>query len=363
MKILWASHRDIRNPKAGGSERLIYEVAKRLVLRGHDITWLTGGWNGAKKSERLDGILIRRYYGQLGPHLALPFVIQQMHDIDVVVDDLSHALPWLSPIITSTHGVAHFYHMHAKTLPGQVPYPLSLILSKVERLYPIIYRNWPFVTISESSRTDLERIGIDSNRIVVIHPGVDTNLFTPGDKTHFPQLIYFGGMRPYKRPEHAIYALDNLVKEDISVHLVMVGDGPSLPMLRETVRKMRLDTNITFVGKVSDEKLAAIVRESWINIHCSVSEGWCLSAMEAAASGVLTVGYSVAGLKESVKERVNGILVEDGNISALSSAIKGAIENTLDYANRCRKHAEKYSWDNAAELWESLLIKAISREI
>ena len=70
MKMLWASHRDIRNPKAGGSERLIYEVAKRLVIRGHDITWLTGGWNGAKKSENLDGISIRRYYGQLRPHLA-----------------------------------------------------------------------------------------------------------------------------------------------------------------------------------------------------------------------------------------------------------------------------------------------------
>ena len=116
MKILWASHRDIINPKAGGSERLIYEVAKRLVLRGHDITWLTSGWNGAKKSENLDGISIRRYYGQLQPHLALPFVIQHMHDLDIVVDDLSHALPWLSPIITSTPGVAHFYHMHAKRL-------------------------------------------------------------------------------------------------------------------------------------------------------------------------------------------------------------------------------------------------------
>ena len=359
MKILWASHRDIRNPKAGGSERLIYEVAKRLVLRGHDITWLTCGWNGAKKSECLDGILIRRYYGQMMPHLAFPFVIKHMHDLDVVVDDLSHALPWLSPITTSTPGVAHFYHMHAKTLPGQVSRSLSKVISKIEHIYQIIYRDWPFVTISESSKTDLERLGIDRNRIVVIHPGVDANLFTPGDKTPFPQLIYFGGMRHYKRPEHAIYALGNLVREDSSIRLIMVGEGPSLPMLKKTAREMGLDDKITFTGKLGEERLAAIVRESWINIHCSVSEGWCLSAMEAAASGVPTTGYSVVGLKESVEEGVSGILVEDGNIAALSSAIKNIIENSQDYARGCRKHAEHYSWDNAAEMWEQNLMNLI----
>ena len=361
MKILWASHRDIRNPKAGGSERLIYEVAKRLVLRGHDITWLTGGWNGAKKNERLDGISIRRYYGQLRPHLALPFVIQHMHGLDVVVDDLSHALPWLSPIITSTPGVAHFYHMHAKTLPGQVSHSLSLVLSKIEQAYPILYRDWPFVTISDSSKTDLERLGIDRNRIAVINPGVDVNLFTPGDKTPFPQLIYFGGMRHYKRPEHAIYALGNLIREGGSIRLIMVGDGPSLPMLRRTAKEMGLDDRITFTGKVSDERLAAIVRESWINIHCSVSEGWCLSAMEAAASGVPTTGYSVAGLKESVEDGVGGILVEDGNIAALSCAIIDIIETRQDYASRCRKHAEQFSWDNAAKMWEQNLMNAIEQ--
>ncbi|MDG6999351.1 MAG: glycosyltransferase family 4 protein [Nitrososphaerota archaeon] len=361
MKILWASHRDIRNPKAGGSERLIYEVAKRLVHQGHDITWLTGGWKGAGKSENIDGISVRRYYGKLWPHLALPFVIHDIADLDVIVDDLSHALPWLSPVMTSTPGVAHFYHMHAKTLSGQVSYPISLILSKVEQVYSTVYRDWPFVTISESSKTDLERLGIDRNMIAVIHPGVDTNLFRPGDKAPFPQMIYFGGMRPYKRPEHAIYVLGNLIREGIASRLVMVGDGPSLPMLRKIAREMGLDDKITFTGKVSDERLAAIVRESWINIHCSVSEGWCLSAMEAAASGVPTTGYSVAGLKESVEEGVSGILVEDGNIAALSSAIRNIIENRQDYASRCRKHAEQFSWDNAAKMWEQNLMNAIEQ--
>lgn len=363
MKIMWVSHRDVRNPKAGGSERLIYEVTMRLARRGHEITWMTGGWKGAKKSEDFDGISVRRYRGQLSPHLALPFVASQTKDLDVIVDDLSHALPWFSPILTSTPGVAHFYHLHAKTLPGQVSYPLATVISKVEKLYPAIYKDWPFVTISERSKRDLRELGIEENRIFVIHPGVDTRLFMPGGKVTYPQLIYFGGMRPYKRPEHAIYALGNLIKEGVSARLVMVGDGPCLSGLKKTAKEMDLDSKVTFTGKVSDEKLASLLRESWINIHCSISEGWCLSAMEATSSGIPTVGYSVAGLRESIVDGINGILVEDGNLAALSSAAKNLIESKSDFSRVCRKHAEQYSWDNTAELWESLLIAASSQRI
>ena len=34
MKILWLAHRDPLNPRAGGAERIIYEVGRRLVVKG-----------------------------------------------------------------------------------------------------------------------------------------------------------------------------------------------------------------------------------------------------------------------------------------------------------------------------------------
>ena len=356
MKILWASHRDIKNNKAGGSERVIYEVSRRLALRGHQITWLTGGWNGAKASEDIDGIMIRRYRGRIAPHLALPVVANHRTDFDVIVDDLSHAVPWFSPILTSIPGIAHFYHLHEKTLPGQVSFTLSKIISKMERLYPLIYKNWPFITISEDSKNDLIELGIDKNRISVIFPGVDTDLFKPGNKTPTPQLVYFGGMRPYKRPEHAIYALDKLIRKGISASLVMIGDGPSLPVLEKTVREMGLDSKVKFTGKVSDEDLAAIVRESWINIHCSVSEGWCLSAMEAAATGIPTVAYRVPGISNSVVDNQTGLLAADDDLMMLSDLVMETIKSSHErFSMNCRKHAMKYSWAKTATEWEAKL--------
>ena len=114
---------------------------------------------------------------------------------------------------------------------------------------------------------------------------------------------------------------------------------------------------------MSREKLAELVDESWVNVHCSSSEGWGLSVIEAAASGTPTAAYSVPGISETVVDSKTGLLVDDGNVTALSSAIRSLIENRQDYASRCRKYAEQYTWDKAAELWESLLTKTCYLEI
>ena len=49
------NHRDVSHPKAGGAERTIYEVGKRLVLRGHEVDLLTGSWRAALRHETIDG--------------------------------------------------------------------------------------------------------------------------------------------------------------------------------------------------------------------------------------------------------------------------------------------------------------------
>ena len=61
MKILWMNHRDIANPKAGGAERTIYEIGRRLVLLGHEVDVLAGGWPGAARHETIDGVRHHRY--------------------------------------------------------------------------------------------------------------------------------------------------------------------------------------------------------------------------------------------------------------------------------------------------------------
>ena len=110
MRILWLAHRDPQNPKAGGAERTIYEVCIRLIEKGHKIVLLTGGWKGSKLVENLGGMEIHRFGKNIGPHLLLPFFLLKSH-YDLVVDDLGHAVPWLSSTILNKYNIVFFHHL------------------------------------------------------------------------------------------------------------------------------------------------------------------------------------------------------------------------------------------------------------
>jgi glycosyltransferase involved in cell wall biosynthesis len=274
---------------------------------------------------------------------------------------MAHAMPRFSPWFSRRPRTVFFHHLHARTLQGQISVFLASLLREIEKAYPVIYRNWPFVTESAASETDLRDLGIDPQRITRIPPGVDSALFRISKKAPEPQLVYFGGLRPYKRPGRAIYVMRLLSRKGLRQHLVMVGEGPELSSLKTLVAKMGVKDDVSFVGKLDREKLARVVAESWVNIHCSVAEGWCFSATEASSAGTLTVGYAVVGLSEVVKNGQNDILVKDGDVPALAEAIERVLESPEDWTKRCRSRVEEYSWDRTTDLWE-LRLDAVSQQ-
>ena len=97
------------------------------------------------------------------------------------------------------------------------------------------------------------------------------NLFSPGRKTPDAQLIYFGGLRKYKRSEYAIKVYEDLFKEIKDLKLIMVGEGPLLNKMRDEIRGKNY--NIDFLGRVEYRVLVDKIRESWFNLHFSVTEG------------------------------------------------------------------------------------------
>lgn len=362
MHILWNNHRDIRNPASGGAERTIDELGRRLVHRGHRVTLLTSRWRTGPAREYVNGVDITRYRGSLLPHLLLPIIASKRPKPDVIVDDMAHALPWASPWLTNVPGVVFFRHCHARTLPGQVSPAVARLLTAIERLYPQIYKDWPFVTESSSSVEDLVSLGVPRGRCTRIPPGVDTTVFTPMTKTAIPTLVYFGGLRRYKRPEHALLVQQRLLGRGIHAKMIIVGEGPSSEDMKKLAHQLKLDDCVVFPGRVGDAALAEIVGRAWVNIHCSTHEGWGLSVVEAAAAGTPTSAYRVAGIAESVSDGVSGILVPDGDIDALADAVQSLLRSERRWVTSCREWASRFNWEGATNEWETVLRLAGARE-
>jgi glycosyltransferase involved in cell wall biosynthesis len=354
MKILWLAHRDPLNPRAGGAERTIYEVCTRLVRKGHNVILLAGGWKGSKAIENLHGIEIHRFGKNVAPHLALPVFLLKYH-YDLIVNDLGHAVPWVFSTILNRHNVVFFRHLHARSLPGQVNPLIAKVITAIERCYFIIYHNEVFVTESTTSKSDLLKLGIREGRIVMNPPGVDINMFHPAAKTQHPTLVYFGGMRKYKRPQEILFLLKELVVRMKTVKLFIIGLGPEEPNLRKLASKLNLQDHAIFKGRISDKELSNIVASSWLNVHTSVTEGWGLSILEASAAGTPSVAYDVPGVRDAVEDGQNGIKVKDGNREALADAAFSIFNNPERWWSSSIEVANKYSWDKTVDMWERVI--------
>jgi glycosyltransferase involved in cell wall biosynthesis len=361
MKILWLAHRDPMNPKAGGAERIIYEIGKRLLSHGHEVTIFTGGWRDSKREDYLDGITIIRFGKRLGPHIALPIHLLTTN-YDIVIADLGHAVPWISPILMRKKVIVSFLHLHARSLPGQVGKMLAYIITALEKLYFIIYNSQQFVTISSTSYKDLTELGINKSNIALINPGVNSEFFKPSIKTNHPSMVYFGGMRPYKRPEESLYLLSLLRNKIDCLKLTIIGEGISKPGLEKLAKDLGVINDVIFTGKISYEKISKLVSMAWLNIHTSKTEGWGISITEASAAGTPTVAYDVPGVRDAVEDGRNGIKVKDGNREALADAAFSILNDPERWWSSSIEVAKKYSWDATAELWENLIRKVANAQ-
>ncbi len=90
---------DLANPHAGGAEVHLHEIFGRLARRGHQVTLLVSGFDGAPARDRADGMDVHRVGGRHSYTLrARPYFRKHLagEKWDVVVDDV-FLVPLFSP--------------------------------------------------------------------------------------------------------------------------------------------------------------------------------------------------------------------------------------------------------------------------
>lgn len=359
MRVLWLAHRDITDPRRGGAERTIIEVSTRLASRGHEVHVLVPRSGNAPPEEVVRGVRFHRAATPLGPHVRSLHFYLNPHKGDVVVGDLGHVVPWLTPYTSSIPGVAFFRHLHQRTLSGQTNRVAAAGLRWIERRYPLLFRRWKVVTESASSASDLASLGFQRDQCVEIPPGVDTQAFDLGPKNTLTTILYFGGYRPYKRPLDALRACAKLRDRGFTFRLALVGPGSSSRLVGEELAKLRLHEHTQTTGRLAEADLQRLIRTCHANIHCSVAEGWCYSALEAAACGVPTVAYRVPGVSDCVVDGKTGILVPDADVDALADGLQRVVLAPEGWVARCRERASQFTWDRCVDGWEACLLSRV----
>jgi glycosyltransferase involved in cell wall biosynthesis len=187
-----------------------------------------------------------------------------------------------------------------------------------------------YLANSETSRRRIKAyFGRDSR---VVHPPVDIARFdaagmpASGGGAHYMVL---SELMPHKRIDVAIEAFNRL-----RLPLLVAGDGPDMRRLRSLA-----GPTVSFVGRVSDDEVARLLRASRALVVTAVEE-FGIAAVEAQAAGRPVLSVGVGGALETVIDGVTGFLWQGGP-AELAEAVLAFDVDAID-PEECVRSAARF---------------------
>lgn len=329
--ILILNWRDIKNPQAGGAEKVTHYLSTYLVQKNYQVTIIASQFKGAAKEETIDNIrIIRR-----GNYLTVYYHAYQIYKsffkgkVDLVIDQI-HGIPFLTPFYVKEPIMAFIYEVAGPIWFYEVNFPFSVLGYLFEQIYFHFYQKVPFIAISDSTKQDLISHGISKDNIHILEPYILDSLprkLPPKNKV--PTIVYLGRLSPVKRVGDIIKAFVIVNKIYPESHLWIIGKGKKdyMKSLRDLASTFGLSKNITFFGYVSEARKWQILASSWILVMTSVKEGYGMAVLEGQAVGTPSVVYKVSGLSDAVKHNVSGVFTDKANPNSLAEKIIFLLNN------------------------------------
>ncbi len=147
-------------------------------------------------------------------------------------------------------------------------------------------------------------------------------VFNDGDAQSGSRAVIVGQVSSKKGQMDAIYAVEELVAEGISVALTVIGqdDKGYAEQVKRYVRERGLEKHVEFEGYLADP--SEVVRRSQVALMCSRFEAFGRVTVEAMLLGKPVIGVRSGGTEELIRDHFNGLLYRAGDSHELAQKIK-----------------------------------------
>jgi glycosyltransferase involved in cell wall biosynthesis len=228
--------------------------------------------------------------------------------------------------------LAHALHQAPRLAPGDYPVAVYLPGPPHPRYIPDLQRADGLISDGWAAKQLPAMIG---RPVYDVLKGVDVDTFTP-DGRHLRVAHALGSSKvvicvtrlvPIKNLPMMLDAIALLKESGRDVVLVLVGEGPQLPLLEEKARALGLGAAVRFAGYVPQNETAAWYRSADMFALSSDFDNSPNVVLEAMASGLPIVATDVGGLREYVTDPRNGRLTPKGDARAFADAIAGYLDD------------------------------------
>jgi glycosyltransferase involved in cell wall biosynthesis len=314
-----------------GIGRLMVDWTRGLLRAGVDVTTVVLRKPGPIAAQLARESLPFVYLGRAGfDPRTLTDLVRLVRERRIQVAHLqNYGATALGRVAAGVCGIPAIVHVHANYLerPGDYPSWLHAI--------DVVLRPWTAscIAVSDSAaRSAVEAQGFRAESVRVLRSGIDLDRFHPSDgpargaaresiavPPDGPVATAVARLFPVKGIDFLIDAWSIVEKRGSSGWLVLAGDGPDRQALEARAARHGL-RRVRFLGHRPD--VERVFQASDVLVVSSRSETGPLTAVEAMATGCPVAAFRVGGVGELVRDGIEGLLVEAGDVEALASAME-----------------------------------------
>jgi glycosyltransferase involved in cell wall biosynthesis len=303
-------------PEVGGLESHAYYLCRELVRLGHYVTMMTSrSQPGLPDRETMDGIeVVRKWFPQRRtpagwaahtlatvPHYgAWPGTPTCPARADVRVGAAGHGRRSGNTAAARDHA-AYVALSPAGAKPAWRPVLRRIIRSA----------DWLLAASEEIRDVALDLLSASASRSADEWRGHDAvrAAGAPRWRCIAPSLRIIVPRRLFEKNgvEYFIRALP-LVRREVEVDAVVVGDGPERSRLERWPRIWRVMDMVTFMGRRPNDEMPGLLADADLAVFPSLMEATSVAALEAMSCGLPVAASRVGGLPEIVDEDVGTLL-------------------------------------------------------
>ena len=258
------------------------------------------------------------------PASVVAVLLVRRHRPDVVMVEFGfHAVRVMELACTGVPLAVHFRGADASA---------ERYVKRLERRYRRLFQLTSAVIVKNQRMCSrLSTLGAQPAQLLISPSGADEQRFQGATPAAMPpRFLAVGRFVAKKGPMDTLEAfarMQGLTEQADACSLVMVGDGPLLPFVKERACQLGLEQMVQFPGVLSPEAVAQEMRRARVFVQHSRTaedgdeEGCPVSVMEAQLCGLPVVATRHGGIPDVVVDQQTGRLVEEGDRLAMAEAM------------------------------------------
>jgi glycosyltransferase involved in cell wall biosynthesis len=304
-------------PRVGGIELHLRDLALTLRAAGVDARIVTT----TRGAPVVDGVPVHRMHAPLLLGAGVAYLPGMLHEVERLVRheafDVVHAhasivspLAFASAIAARRAGLASLVTFHSML------HRSSFLLGASESLFSWSERGVVLSAVSSVVAAQVAR-WIPGANVGVLPNGLDTRFWrAPGQVAPGSEIVFVSAIRlsRKKRPLRLVRAFADAVRfvaGTPSMRLVVAGVGPDAAPMRRLADELGVGDRVELPGQLSRAALRDLYARAHAFVLPSERESFGIAALEARTAGLPIVAMLASGVRDFVRQGVDGLLARD----------------------------------------------------